>query len=296
MSTTTIVPQHELRRRAVDLSRCIYASLPWGYRVAGLLLVLAAASLDTFGRVMYAEFIKSVVRGMPDVAPGKTAFDLVQDVERKGADVLPAGYGRPFASRLYKVLLSKLGDPEVAQEAMSKVMLQVVRGKVHIHNGADLHSAEAYVVTACLNAGRDVLRAQGRRREQSLVRERDDEERAVEVEDPEAFAKLDKLMPASELRDILRELADVHPRAPEWLRARLDGDSGQEIANEWQTTPSYVSKWQRQYLPEIKRVVEHHLRLARVEYSYDRRFAKPPRSSARSRGEPALYDFRSISG
>jgi len=249
--------------------------LPWGFRVAELFQVLAADSLDAFGRVIYAEFIKSVVRGMPDVAPGKTAFDLVQDIERKGPDALPAGYGRPFASRLFKVLLSKLGDPEVAQEAMSKVMLQVVRGKVHIHNGADLHSAEAYVVTACLNAGRDVLRAVGKRREQALVRDRDDEQSAIDVEDPEAFARLDKLLPASELRAVLRDLGEVHPRAPEWLRARLQGDSGQEIAQEWQTTPSYVSKWQRIYLPEIRRVVEHHLRQARAPYSYDRRSFAP---------------------
>lgn len=268
---TTHVPQHVLYRRAVDLSRRIYTSLPWGYRVAGLLLVLAADSLDSFGRVIYAEVIKSVVRGMPDVAPGKTAFDLVQDVERKGADALPAGYGRPFASRLFKVLLSKLGDHEVAEDAMSKVMLQVVRGKIHVHNGADLHAAEAYIVTSCLNAGRDLLRAQSRRREQSLVHERDDEQKPIDVEDPEAFARLDKLMPASELADVLREISQIHPRAPEWLKARLQGDSGQEIAHEWQTTPSYVSKWQRQYVPEIKRIVEHHLRQARTPYSYDRR-------------------------
>jgi len=269
------VPEHALHRHAVNLSRRIYSSLPWGFRVAELFHVLAADSLDVFGRVIYAEFIKAVVRGMPDVAPGKAAFDLVQEVERKGPDALPGGYGRPFASRLFKVLLSKLGDPEVAQDAMSKVMLQVVRGKVHIHNGADLHSAEAYVVTACLNAGRDVLRAQGRRREQSLVRERDDEEKVVDVEDPEAFGRLDELLPASELQDILRELAGVHPRAPEWLQARLQGDSGQEIAADWGVTPSYISKFQRVFLPRITAVVQHHLRQAR-RYSYDRRDPSNP--------------------
>ncbi len=278
METTTtsniaFVTQRVLLRRAVDLSRRIYASLPWGYRIAELITVLAGDSLDAFGRVIYAEMIKSVVRGMPDVAPGKTAFDLVQDVEREGADALPPGYGRPFASRLHKVLLSKLGDPEVAQDAMSKVLLQVVRGKVHIHSGADLHSAEAYIVTACLNAGRDILRAEGRRRERPLVRDRDDEQTTVDVEDPNAFQQLDTLLPASELKAVLRELGEVHPRAPEWLKARLQGDSGQEIASEWGVTPSYVSKFQRIYLPEIKRVVEHHLRQARMQNSYGRRFA-----------------------
>jgi DNA-directed RNA polymerase specialized sigma24 family protein len=242
--------------------------LPWGFRIAELFSVLAADALDAFGRVVYAEFIKAVVMGMPDLAPGKTAFDAIQDVERKGADALPAGYGRPFASRLFKILLSRFGDPEIAQEAMSKVLLQVVRGKIHVHNGADLTSAEAYVVTASLNAGRDALRAQGRRREQSLLHSENEE---IDVEDPEAFAQLDQLLPASELREVLRELGRVHPRAPEWLQARLQGDSGQEIAKSWGVTPSYLSKFQRQYLPRIRAVVEHRLRQAGSTYSYDRR-------------------------
>lgn len=271
---TQFVPvPHALHRHAVNLSRRIYGSLPWGYRVAELLLVLAGDALDAFGRATYAEMIKSVVRGMPDAPNGKPAYDLIGDVTRKGADALPPGYGRPFASRVYKILLSKFSDPEVVEDAMSHVLLQVARGKVHVHNGADLADVEALMITIAMNAARDILRARARRREDSLVRDRDDEPTPVDVEDPEAFTRLDKLMPASELREVLRELRQVHPRAPEWLQARLQGDSGQEIAQDWQTTPSYVSKWQRIYLPEIKRVVEHHLRQARWAYSYDRRLA-----------------------
>lgn len=272
-SHTALVPQHVLHRRAVDLSREIYASLPWGYRIAGLFVVLAGDALDAFGRVAYAEMIRSVVRGMPDTPSGKPAFDLVQDVERRGADALPPDYGKPFATRVYKILLSKFSDPEVAEDAMSQVLLQVARRKLHIQNGSSLHEAESYIITVALNAARDILRARGRRREESLVRERDDEQATIDVEDPEAFAQLDKLLPASELRVVLRDLGEVHPRAPEWLQARLQGDSGQEIATDWGTTPSYVSKWQRQYVPAIRRVVEHHLRQARARYSYDRRAA-----------------------
>lgn len=268
-TSNAVVSQHVLRRQAVDLSRRIYALLPSGYRIAELFTVLAGDGLDAFGRAVYAEFIKSVVRGMPDVASGKAAFDLVQDVERRGAEALPVGYGRPFASRVFKILVSKFSDAEVVEDAMAQVLFQVARDKLHIHNGASLHEAEALVVTVALNAARDILRARGRRREQQLVR--DDDETTVDVEDPRAFQRLDKLMPASELRDILRELGQVHPRAPEWLRARLDGQSGQEIAEEWGTTPSFVSKWQRVYLPKVKKVVEHHLREARQAYSYDRR-------------------------
>ena len=267
-SNTALEPQHLLHRRAADLSRRIYASLPWGYRVAGLLVVLAADSSDAFGRTTTAAMVLAGVRGLPDIG-GKPASDWIQDVYRRGPDVLPPGTGRQFAARVYKILLSKFSDPEVAEDAMSHVMLQAARGKIHIANGANMHAAESLLITIGLNAARDLLRARGRRREESLVDDREDDQSTIDVEDPEAFRQLDKLLPASELREVLRELGDIHPRAPEWLRARLDGDSGQEIATDWGTTPSYVSKWQKQFVPEIKRVMEHHLRQAR--YSYDRR-------------------------
>lgn len=264
------VPQRLLYRRAVDLSRKIHTSLPWGYRVAQLFAVLAGDNLDSFGRVATGAMVLAVVRGLADIG-GKPASDWIQEVHRKGPNALPPGTGRHFAGRVYKILMTKLGDPEVAEEAMSQVMLQIARGRVHITNGSDVQTAESLLITIGLNAGRDLLRARGRRREDSLVRDRDEEQTTVDVEDPNAFAQLDKLMPASELRDILRELGEVHPRAPEWLRAKLDGDSGQEIAVDWGVTPSYVSKFQRTYLEAIKRVVERQLRQARTPYSYDRR-------------------------
>lgn len=268
-----LVPQHELRRRAVDLSRRIYSTLPWGYRVAGLLLVLAGDALESFGRASYGECIRAVVRGMPDLPSGKQALDLVQDVQRRGADALPAGYGRPFAVRVFKILISKFGDHEIAEEAMSHVLLQIARGKIHIRNGSSLQEAESLLLVVALNGARDNLRARNRRREQPLFRDDDGAQTTVDVEDPQAFELLDKLLPASELKALLRELVEVHPRAPDWLQARLQGDSGQEIAIDWGTTPSYISKWQKTYVPQIRKRIEYHLRQARCRYSYDRRLA-----------------------
>jgi DNA-directed RNA polymerase specialized sigma24 family protein len=283
--SSDLVAQHVLRRRAVDLRRRIYASLPWGYRLASLLLVLAGDALDAFGRSTYAEFIRAVVRGMPDTPSGKPAFDLIQDVERRGPDAVPVGYGRLFAARVYKILISKFADPEIAEEAMSQVLLQVARRKVHVANGATLQEAEALIITIALNAARDLLRSRRRRQERSLVRDDEDSQAVVEVEDPGAFERLDKLLPVSELRAVLRELEGIHPRAPEWLRARLNGDSGTEIAENWGTSPSYVSKWQSAYVPAIKKVVENRLRTAAhaawttdgaQPYSYDRRPSTVP--------------------
>jgi hypothetical protein len=275
---TAISPQHILAKRASDLSRRIYVSFPWGFRVANVLVVLAGDSLlDACGRVTTAQFILAVVRNLPDVA-GKPASDWIQEVYKKGPNVLPPGTGREFSNRFYKILLVRFSDPEVVQEAMSAVMLQIARGKFHIANGVSVHEAESYVITAGLNAGRDILRARGRRREESLVRDHEGENVELDVEDPAAFERLDHALPAAEMRKILNELGEVHPRAPEWLKARLDGQSGQEISEAWKTTPSYVSKWQRTYLPRIKTVVEHHLRQARrvQSASYDYRAVASP--------------------
>ena len=229
-----LVPQHELRRRAVDLSRRIYATLPWGYRVAGLLLVLAGDALDAFGRASYAEFIRAVVRGMPDLPNGKKAFDLVQDVERRGADALPAGYGRAFAVRVFKILISKFGDHEIAEEAMSHVLLQIARGKIHIRNGSSLQEAESLLLVVALNGARDGLRQRSRRREQPLLREDDNAQTTVDVEDPQAFERLDKLLPASELEAVLREVAEVHarPTGPGTPRAGPVTLRGAKVRNE----------------------------------------------------------------
>jgi len=247
--------------RASDLSRKIYA----------LLVVLAADSVDVWGRLFYAEFIKAGVRDLPDLYSGKPASDMIQIVHEKGADALPPGYGKPFASRLYRILMVRFGaDPLLIEEAMSDLMSKAVRGKLHIANGSSLGAAETYIIVAAQNSVRDRLRAQGRKREVPMGLDRDQDD-PIDVEDPNAFKMLDKAISPTELAKLLRELESVHPRAPEWLRARLDGDSGQEISEAWKTTPSYVSKWQKTFLPKIKRVVEHHLREGSRTGSYDYR-------------------------
>ncbi len=260
-SSSSHVPQHVLARRATDLSRRIYGSLPWGYRLAGLLLVLSGDSLDAFGRVIAGEMVLAAVRGMADIG-GKPAFDWIQEVQTTGADVLPLGTGRQFAAKVYKILLTRFGSSEIAQEAMSNVLLQVARHKLHIKNGASVHEAESYVITIALNAARDILRAQGRRREDALTRDRDDDGLIVDLEDPESFRNLDKAITPEQMRKMLRDLQKVHPRAPDYVRALLDGDSATEIAEDWQVTPSYVSKFKRLVSPEIMRFVEDRMRSA----------------------------------
>jgi len=279
-SNTTPVRQHVLHLRAVELSRRIYASMPWGYRVAELFHVLAADSLDAFGRVVTTQMILAVVRGIPDIG-GKPASDWIQDVHLRGPGVLPPGTGRAFASRVYKILISKFNNPEIVEEAMAHVMLQAARGKIHITNGSDLHTAESMVVTIALNRGRDLLRAQGRRREDSLVRDREDEPREIDITDPEAFRDLDRSISPGDMNRILQDAGRVSPRAREYLESVLRGDSQSEWARELGVTDSAVAKYIRKVRPKLQEVLREHFRAAstragaRRRYSYDRRC--PPR-------------------
>jgi len=272
VSNTAPVPQHVLHRQAVDLSRRIYTSLPWGFRIARLFEVLAADSLDAFGRVITAQMILAVVRGIPDIG-GKPASDWIQEVYRRGADAIPSGTGRHFAGRVYKILLSKFNDPEVAEEAMSKVMLQAARGKINLHNGSDIHDAESFIITIALNGARDLLRAKGRRREDPLVRDRDDEPREIDITDPEAFRDLDKSIAPTDMNRILQDAARVSPRAREYLESVLRGESQTEWARELGVTDAAVSKFIRKVRPKLQEVLRDHFRAA-------------------SRTPPFNYDFR----
>jgi DNA-directed RNA polymerase specialized sigma24 family protein len=265
----TVLPPHLVARRATDLSRRIYASMPWGYRVATLLTVLAADALDTFGRAMSAEMILAAVRGMPDIG-GKSSTDWIQDVHRKGADTLPSGTGREFAARTYKILLTRF-DAEIAEEAMSAVLLASARKKIHITNGSSARDAESYIITACLNAARDLLRARGRRREDSLVRDRDDDGvETTDVTDPEAFRDLEESISRKDMAQILHDAERISPRAREYLEVVLRGDSQSDWARELGVTDAAVSKFVRKIRAPLQKMLIEHLRSAATFRSYDR--------------------------
>lgn len=265
------VPQHglprqaELSKHARALSRQIFGSLPWGFRLAHLFSVLGADAASTLGRTAYALFISAAVRGMPPV-DGRDALDLVQEIRGpKDSSKLPSDYGRVFGGRLFRTLLAKFG-PEIAEEATAETLLKIVRDKVHVRNGASLAESEALVATVCLNSARDLARSEQRRR-----RHLRDVEHPVDVEDPEAFAEVEQALSPAEMQRVLNELEQLHPRARSFAEALLDGDTKSEIAEEWEVTPSYVSKWLRHYRNDIAQVLNRHLRQARQSYSYDRR-------------------------
>lgn len=253
--------QTKLASAATKLSRTIFASLPWGFRLAHLFSKFAIDTQEAFGRFAYAEFLKAGVEGLPDIN-GQPALSLRDKIQGpRAADKLPRGYGKAFGTRVWKIALAKFHNPEVVEEAVSRVMVRLVAGEMRIRENSDLRSAEGFLVTSVLNAATDVLRSQLRKRETPSHMENDDgEQTEIDIADPHAFKELERSVPPSEMAKILRELKQVNERAPAWVEAQLDGLSNVEIADEWGVSPAYVTKWTRTYLDRIQAVFTKYLR------------------------------------
>lgn len=250
---------HKLAARATSLSRAIFASLPWGYRVAHLFEKLAIDTQEAFGRFAYAEFLKAGVEGLPEIN-GKPALDFRSKVQGpRGADKLPRGYGKKFGSKVWRIALSKLRSPEVVEDAIAKVMMKLVQNKMKVQEGAPLATAESFIITSVINAGKDIIKRK-RFEKPTLTQQEDGEYKQLDITDPSAFQKLNDLIPRTEMRRIMQELKRVHDKAPEWVEAQLEGLTNTELAAQWGTSIPYITKWTQRYVPDIKKVFYKHLK------------------------------------
>lgn len=252
--------QTKLAAHATKLSRAIFASLPWGFRLAHLFSKLAIDTQEAFGRFAYAEFLKAGVVGLPDIN-GQPALSMRDKIQGpRAADKLPRGYGKMFGTKVWKIALAKFHNPELVEEAISRVMVRMASHEMKVREGSDIKTAESFIVTAVLNAATDLIRKE--RRETPLTMEDDGEYTELDVDDPGAFQDIAQMIPRSEMAKILRELRQVHERAPSWVEAQLEGLTNIEIANEWGVSPAYVLKWAKQYLDRIQAVFNKYLRAA----------------------------------
>jgi len=249
-----------------QFNRKLYASLPWGYRVAGLMLYLASSLTDSLGKVIYFELIKAGVTDMPDVS-GAPAHEFVDKFPRN-PERLPAGYGRKFADRVYATLLSKTRNPDKVEEVLSNYFVIVSRKGIPVPNDSTLAQAEGYVMRSILNSLKDYVRGESGREDRGTLKPHlksiDDpgegEGHALNIADPNAFKSLDDMLPQSELRRLMRDLEHINPRAPSWLEAQLEGLSNTELAAEWGVGKSAITMWERDHLPKIKKMVLDYVR------------------------------------
>lgn len=251
--------QTKLAAEATKLSRTIFASLPWGFRLAHLFEKFAVDTQEAFGRFAYAEFLKAGVEGLPDIN-GQPALSLRGEIQGpRAADKLPRGYGKDFGKKVWTFAFHKFRDMELVEDGISHVMMRMVKGEVQVREGSTLKSAENLIVTSVLNATMDALRAK-KRAAPSLMRENDEDGYAeIDIADPHAFKELEQMLPRSEMARLMNDLKSIQDRAPSWVEAQLDGLTDRELATEWGTTPSYLINWKKRYLEEIHEVIRRHL-------------------------------------
>ncbi len=224
-----------LLRTARELTRQIYASLPLGYRLADTFIRLSLdLSVDAFGRAIYAEFLRSGVRGMPDIH-GKPAGEFNAKSPR-AISMLPPGYGSDFAVRAHKLLYSMGFTPDRVDDVMSKFTLDFLTNfKKNLREGASLHEAEKFVLNKleweAKNARRNLNKLRGRETPDTV--EEEGEEVARDFTDPNAFKELEHELAPHQLQAIFKYLAEkIHPDIPKYLELSAQGFDDLEIGGD----------------------------------------------------------------
>lgn len=261
-----------LSKRAEDLRRRIFASLPWGYRLASFLLRLSSSILDAFGRVMYAEFIKRGVTDMPDIG-GQPAASWKERLDKAGpraGDMIPRGTGREFAQKAWKILLSQTKNPEMAEEVMTLVIEKIIKNPKLV-KAEPLRVAEGYIITALKATYIDRVRFEKRRKQISgpslTVEDESGESVTLDPEDPSSWKQVGELLPESELREIIRDLERLHPSAAAFVDLSFQGYTPTEMARQGllphlegqPTSVQNVHQWIQKWKPRIQQVLQKHI-------------------------------------
>lgn len=249
-------------------NRRVYSSLPWGYRLAQVMIHMASGLTETLGKVFYAKFLEAGLEDLPAI-DGQPAL-AVADRYKNKPERLPRGYGAKFGARIYATLLQKSRNPDLVEEVSSQLLVNVARDRFSF-SGMTLNKAENFVVASALNLLTDALRAQGgrgkerRKKDLSLNTPITDNSTIEDIlNDPSAFKSLDDLLSRSDLNRMVAELDKIYPRSGEWFEAKLRGDKSKEIAEAWGVTPARVSQFETNLEkdPRVREILVKYLDVA----------------------------------
>jgi hypothetical protein len=217
-----------LVKYAQGIRRRLWASLPFGYRLARLFESLSEAFIVDWGRQLGALLLQQGIEGMPDPGPN-------WDPNRPDPRRLPRGYLKAEALVAYRIALQKLKNPDDAVDALQDVLLKLTTGGSKIQPGVPLSMAMSYIRQGvnftCLN----IIRA--RKTSPHLVPTLVDEEGKPVVQDestsfmdnpywlenPDSYRDLMGVFDERVWRHrVLPELAKIHPSVPKFLDIKLE--------------------------------------------------------------------------
>jgi len=216
--------QGRLKIGAQALRVSIFCDLPWGYRVAHALTVLASQTTNVFGRILGSVFLQRAVEGMAD--PGPHWDPSARDPSR----TLPTNYYADFGGKVFRIMSGKFRDPSLVEETMVEVMTKFAMHPELVQKGTGRSRAEALVIEATKNTLRNRIKAEQRRPHESLFdTDQDGQERTLDLDDPHAAEKFEDFFNAQDMRGIRRDLAHIMDWAPGYLDMVLEGYDDTEI-------------------------------------------------------------------
>jgi hypothetical protein len=263
-----------LAKRASDLSRRLYASLPLGYRIARLLINITASDNTAFGYLMYTLFIRAGVTNIPDIN-GHPALDLqpalqtnlnvVNLADRHALSSISGNFGE----FVYATFLKKFHRPDAVREGMDRTRDKLLENQ-NLIKPVNIKKAQNFVMLLVEHETLSAMRHQRRLREDQFLL--DDEGHEIDLEGPKGFNALENLLPPPVMRHVLHELEAIHPLGPIWLEANLEGGekgdvTQREIAEQYMAKfpeknlgRSRVNQLLLKYEPKFKKVLLNHIR------------------------------------
>lgn len=241
---------HKLAARATKLSRQIYASLPWHYRLAQLILKLAVEPQVAHGNFFYGVFVKAGVKGLPDIGkipakdfPGR---DKRVDVLVNAIRRVDTNYGKKFGSTIWKVTVSRFGF-RVAEEAISWMVEKLSKKPSIIQGHFKVSQAESFVLDGIKKRSLDMIKRHWRKKEKSLTVDTGQQVTQRVVADPGALHELLTLVPRGEVKEMMSRLRGVDKknptRGPSFVEMVLDDRTQTEMAEAWGTEIRTVGLW-----------------------------------------------------
>jgi len=246
-----------IQKRAADLRRTLFASLPLHVRLSHAFSVLADTDLRMLGRSLGLVFIKKRVQGLPDITSGPfkgPALDFpVERLEAERKDpsrFLPPNYLEGFAESLREILRRKYRSEDAVERAMSTWLFYFIVKQAwkKMDEGVPLNTARNLVLKglerAVMNEGKS-----DRDKWQSPVKVKGpdgktvkhrvpmtpmdaptlDEETPFQMADPKAEAEMLGELSPHQRSDVRRKLETIHEDAPLYLDLLMEGYKDKEI-------------------------------------------------------------------
>jgi hypothetical protein len=263
-----IAMQTKVAARASQISRQIYASLPFDFRFGAMLEVFSDAYLNirqTLGRVLYAEYIKAGVPDMPAIGDMPADQHPAKEKGAHAAQLLPRGYGGLHASKIISVARKYIRTEneliEFLLDFTANLPKYIASGRIKIAP-MPLKKVENYMEQNIAWQAKDYLvHTIGRRKNKNpTFKSVTDVETGgdIDFEDPKSTQDILRRISPGDQKKMIRDLRNIDRGHPDWpeefIFSKMEGKTLYEMAEELGVDHTTLSGWFSQYRDKIQGV------------------------------------------